>query len=55
PAVTSRGFTEGECTELAGWMCDVLDSIGKDNEAQVQATTIAKVAALCARFPVYAN
>ena len=55
PAVTSRGFTEVECTELAGWMCDVLDSIGKDNEAQVQATTVAKVAALCARFPVYAN
>lgn len=55
PAVTTRGFTEGECTELAGWMCDVLDSIGKDNETQVQATTIAKVAALCARFPVYAN
>ena len=55
PAVTTRGFTEGECTELAGWMCDVLDSIGKDNEAQVQATTVAKVAALCARFPVYAN
>ncbi|MBD3768248.1 MAG: serine hydroxymethyltransferase [Gammaproteobacteria bacterium] len=55
PAVTSRGFTEGECTELAGWMCDVLDSIGKDNEAQVQATTVAKVTALCERFPVYAN
>lgn len=55
PAVTSRGFTEVECTELAGWMCDVLDSIGKDNEAQVKGEVVAKVAALCARFPVYAN
>lgn len=55
PAVTSRGFGVAECTELAGWMCDVLDAIGKDNEAQVQAATVAKVSALCARFPVYAN
>ncbi|OYY23358.1 MAG: serine hydroxymethyltransferase [Thiotrichales bacterium 35-46-9] len=55
PAVTSRGFTEGECTELAGWMCDVLDSIGKDNEAQVRDAVIAKVVAVCSRLPVYAN
>ena len=54
PAVTSRGFTEVECTELAGWMCDVLDSIGKDNEAQVRDAVIAKVVAVCARLPVYA-
>lgn len=54
PAVTSRGFKEAECTELAGWMCDILDAIGKDNEAQVREATIAKVAAVCARLPVYA-
>lgn len=54
PAVTSRGFTEVECTELAGWMCDVLDSIGKDNEAQVRDAVIAKVVAVCSRLPVYA-
>lgn len=55
PAVTTRGFGIGECTELAGWMCDVLDAIGKDNEATVRADVIAKVTAVCARFPVYAN
>jgi glycine hydroxymethyltransferase len=55
PAVTTRGFGVGECTVLAGWMCDVLDAIGKDNEATVKADTIAKVTAVCARFPVYAN
>jgi glycine hydroxymethyltransferase len=55
PAVTTRGFGVGECTELAGWMCDVLDAIGKDNEAAVRADVIAKVTAVCARFPVYAN
>ena len=55
PAVTTRGFGVAECTELAGWMCDVLDAIGKDNEAQVKTDTIAKVSAVCARFPVYPN
>jgi glycine hydroxymethyltransferase len=55
PAVTTRGFGVGECTELAGWMCDVLDAIGKDNEAAVRADVIAKVTAVCARFLVYAN
>lgn len=55
PAVTSRGFAEAECTELAGWMCDVLDAIGKENEAQVRDAVIAKVTAVCARLPVYAN
>jgi glycine hydroxymethyltransferase len=54
PAVTSRGFAVAECTDLASWMCDVLDAIGKDNEASVKTDTIAKVSALCARFPVYA-
>ncbi|HGM4458156.1 TPA: serine hydroxymethyltransferase, partial [Pseudomonas aeruginosa] len=27
PAVTTRGFREGECRELAGWICDILDDI----------------------------
>jgi glycine hydroxymethyltransferase len=54
PAVTSRGFGVAECIELAGWMCDVLDAIGKDNEAAVQSAVVAKVSALCVRFPVYA-
>jgi len=26
PAVTTRGFKEGECRDLAGWMCDILAS-----------------------------
>ena len=51
PAVTTRGFKEAECTELAGWMCDVMDNL--DNEALI-AEVAGKVQALCARFPVYA-
>ncbi|QGG80724.1 aminotransferase class I/II-fold pyridoxal phosphate-dependent enzyme [Litorivicinus lipolyticus] len=50
PAVTTRGFGEAECTELAGWMCDVMDSV--DDQAVIAAVAT-KVQALCARFPVY--
>ena len=51
PAVTTRGFKESECTELAGWMCDVMDNL--EDQAVIEAVA-AKVQALCARFPVYA-
>ena len=50
PAVTTRGFKEAECTELAGWMCDVMDAV---EDESVIAATAEKVQALCARFPVY--
>ena len=53
PAVTRRGFKEAEVKELAGWMCDVLDSIGKENEAAVIEATKAKVLEICKRLPVY--
>ena len=50
PAATTRGFGIAEVTELAGWICDILDDI--DNPAVIEAVR-AKVSALCARFPVY--
>ena len=50
PAATTRGFGRAEVTELAGWICDILDDI--DNPAVIDAVR-AKVSALCARFPVY--
>jgi glycine hydroxymethyltransferase len=50
PAVTTRGFGERECRDLAGWMCDVIDARGA--EATREATR-AKVLELCRRFPVY--
>ncbi|HDR1042990.1 TPA: serine hydroxymethyltransferase [Pasteurella multocida] len=54
PSITRRGFKEAESAELAGWMCDVLDAMGKDNEAQVIAQKKEKVLAICKRLPVYA-
>jgi glycine hydroxymethyltransferase len=52
PAVTTRGFGESEVRELAGWIADIIDS--KGDEAVINAVK-AKVEAVCARFPVYAN
>ncbi len=54
PAVTTRGFKEAECSELAGWMCDVLESLEKGNSEQVITDVKAKVLAICKKFPVYA-
>jgi glycine hydroxymethyltransferase len=50
PAVTTRGFGEAECRELAGWIADIIDARG--DEAVTQAVA-AKVKAVCAKFPVY--
>lgn len=51
PAITRRGFKEAEAKELAGWMCDVLDSI---NDEAVIERIKGKVLDICARHPVYA-
>jgi glycine hydroxymethyltransferase len=50
PAVTTRGFNEAECVELAGWMCDVIDSRG---DQAVIGKVKAKVLDICAKYPVY--
>jgi len=50
PAVTTRGFGEQECRDLANWIADVLD----DHEnPEVRDAVRAKVLDVCARFPVY--
>ena len=51
PAITRRGFKEAEAKELAGWMCDVLDSI---NDEAVIERIKGKVLDIRARYPVYA-
>ncbi|MGB0238456.1 MAG: serine hydroxymethyltransferase [Cycloclasticus sp.] len=52
PAITTRGFTEQDSKDLAGWMCDILDDI--ENES-VQQTVKENVLAICDRLPVYAD
>jgi glycine hydroxymethyltransferase len=50
PAVTTRGFGETECRDLAGWMCDVID--GRGDAATIEAVKT-KVLGICATYPVY--
>lgn len=50
PAITTRGFNEAQAADLAGWICDVLDSRGDE---KVLADTRAKVEKICAELPVY--
>jgi glycine hydroxymethyltransferase len=50
PAVTTRGYKESDCIELAGWIADVLDA---PNDEKVIADVRDLVEAQCARFPVY--
>ena len=50
PAVTSRNFDESDCTQLAGWICDVLLS---PEDESVVARVKDSVATLTAARPVY--
>ncbi|ALE52999.1 serine hydroxymethyltransferase [Candidatus Thioglobus autotrophicus] len=50
PAVTTRGFGEQECRDLASWICDICDDL--DNQAMIDEVK-AKVAKVCAQHPVY--
>ena len=49
-ATTTRGFTEEDSRNLAGWMCDILDNIS--DETVISQTRI-KVTGLCRKRPVY--
>jgi glycine hydroxymethyltransferase len=52
PAITTRGFGEHDCRDLAGWMCDVID--GRGDTAVIEAVK-GKVLAVCAKYPVYSE
>ena len=54
PAMTTRGFTEQDATDLAVWMCDIIDSIQNDvADTAIVDSVREKVTAICARLPVY--
>ncbi len=50
PAITTRGMKEAEASQLAEWICDILDDI--ENQ-QTIAEVKSKVLELTAKFPVY--
>ncbi|EPC02133.1 serine hydroxymethyltransferase [Litchfieldella anticariensis FP35 = DSM 16096] len=56
PAVTTRGFNEDDCEQLAGWICDILDVLAEQGSTSaVEAEVREKVAELCGRYPVYGD
>lgn len=52
PAITTRGFKEKECEQVANWICDVLDDM--QNTATIERVKN-EVLALCRKFPVYSK
>ncbi|MCS3902301.1 glycine hydroxymethyltransferase [Methylohalomonas lacus] len=50
PAVTTRGFKEAECKQIADWICQIIDNI--EDEATIKRVK-GEVLELCGRFPVY--
>ncbi len=58
PAGTTRGFGEAEFREIADMIVEVVDGLaanGEEGNAAVEEAVKAKVATLCARFPMYPN
>lgn len=50
PAVTTRGFKEKECEQVANWMADIMSDL---SNAELRTRIRGEVLALCKRFPVY--
>ncbi|MDE4176439.1 serine hydroxymethyltransferase [Phaeobacter sp. PT47_59] len=58
PAGTTRGFGEEEFRHIADLIVEVIDGLaanGEDGNGAVEEAVRGKVAALCARFPLYPN
>ena len=54
PAMTTRGFNKEDSIELAGWMCDIIDSIdGDEADNSVVESVRDNVKIICSRLPVY--
>jgi glycine hydroxymethyltransferase len=58
PAGTTRGFGIAEFTLIGEMIIEVVDGLaanGAENNGEVEAAVAAKVADLCAKFPMYPN
>ncbi|MGN0862869.1 MAG: serine hydroxymethyltransferase, partial [Stenotrophomonas koreensis] len=50
PAITTRGYVEADCVELANWIADILDAPADE---AVIARVREAVSAQCRKYPVY--
>jgi glycine hydroxymethyltransferase len=56
PAGTTRGFGPSEFREIGGMIAEVVDGLrknGEEGDAQIEASVMGRVEALCRRFPIY--
>ena len=51
PSITTRGFKQAEASQVASWICDIIDNMGDETLSE---TIKGDVKALCKRFPMYA-
>ncbi|OGT31944.1 MAG: serine hydroxymethyltransferase [Gammaproteobacteria bacterium RIFCSPHIGHO2_12_FULL_35_23] len=52
PAITTRGFKEDQCQQVANWICDILDDLANE---KLMMQVKQHVLMLCKKFPVYAE
>jgi len=50
PSITTRGFDEADCIQVANWCCDVMDNV---NDESVIERVKGEVLALCKTRPLY--
>jgi len=55
PAITTRGFNQQDCEQVAHYIVDVLNAIETDNEHKVVAEVKDKLAVICQKRPVYSD
>lgn len=54
PVVTTRGFREAQCRQLAGWIVDLLDVLDQPEQLEQKIAEVKEqVKALCADYPAY--
>jgi glycine hydroxymethyltransferase len=54
PVVTTRGFGEEQCRQLAGWIVDLLDVLAQPEQLDQKIAEVKEqVKALCADYPAY--
>lgn len=50
PSITTRGFNEGDCRQVASWICDIMDNMGDDSVIE---RVKSEVLELCKSRPLY--
>ncbi|WP_370304921.1 serine hydroxymethyltransferase [Sinimarinibacterium flocculans] len=54
PASTTRGFTEADMGQVAGWIADIVDAMSASGDVDAAVARVrGEAEKLCARYPVY--